>query len=241
MELIPAIDLLDGKVVRLHKGDYSAVTVYSDDPAGQARAFVDAGARRLHVVDLDGARSGKPENAATIRAILRSAPELAIQVGGGIRARETAEDWLALGVRRVVLGTIAIKQPDVCRALCEAHPEKVVVALDAKQGKVAVEGWLETTDRELAEVAREVDAWGAAAILFTDIDRDGTREGPAVQATAALQREVSATVIASGGIGALGDLVALREAGVRAAVCGRALYSGAFTLREAFAASEGSR
>ena len=239
MELIPAIDLLDGKVVRLHKGDYAAVTVYSDDPAGQARGFVAAGAKRLHVVDLDGARAGSPGNRAAIEQILKAAPGLAVQVGGGIRTRDTAEQWFAAGAARVVLGTAAIKDPQLVQALCSAHPQGVVVAVDAKAGMVAVEGWLETTGRRVEEVARDVDAWGAAAILFTDIDRDGTREGPAVESTAALQRLLGATVIASGGIGALSHLVSLRERGVRAAVCGRALYSGAFTLADAFAAAAG--
>lgn len=239
MELIPAIDLLDGKVVRLHKGDYNAVTVYSDDPAGQARGFFEAGAKRLHVVDLDGARDGRPGNPRVIESILKAAPQLKVQVGGGIRTRETAEQWYAAGATRVVLGTAAIKDPELVRGLCTAHPGGVVVAVDAKAGLVAVEGWLETTGKRVEDVAREVDAWGAAAILFTDIDRDGTREGPAVESTAMLQRSVKATVIASGGIGALEHLVALRESGVRAAVCGRALYSGAFTLEQAFQASEG--
>ena len=239
MELIPAIDLLDGKVVRLHKGDYDQVTVYSDDPAGQAAAFARHGARRLHVVDLDGARAGKPGNRETIERILEAAPGLAVQIGGGIRTREAAEHWFSLGAARVVLGTVAIKQPELARSLCAAHPDGVVVALDAKGGFVAVEGWLEATGKPVMEVAREVDGWGASAILFTDIDRDGTREGPAVEATAALQASVRATVIASGGIGALEHLAALRASGVRSAVCGRALYSGAFTLAEAFQASAG--
>ena len=240
MELIPAIDLLDGKVVRLHKGDYAQVTVYSDDPAGQAKRFAESGAQRLHVVDLDGARDGKPGNRAVIEAILKAAPSLKVQVGGGIRTRETVAHWFASGATRVVLGTAAIKDPELVRSLCMANPDGVVVALDGRAGMVAVEGWLEATDKPVERVARDVDVWGAAAILFTDIDRDGTREGPAVEPTARLQEAVRATVIASGGIGALEHLVALRERGVRAAVCGRALYSGAFTLEAAFRAAEGS-
>jgi len=239
MELIPAIDLLGGKVVRLHKGDYDQVTVYSDDPAGQARAFALAGAERLHVVDLDGARSGKPENDRVIAEILRAAPQLRVQIGGGIRTRETAEAWYRAGAARVVLGTAAIKEPALVERLCADHPDGVVVAIDGRGGLVAIEGWLEATTQQVADVARRVDAWGAAAILFTDIDRDGTREGPAVASTAQLQREVRATVIASGGIGALAHLTRLREEGVRAAVCGRALYSGEFTLPEAFRAARG--
>jgi len=234
MELIPSIDVLDGKVVRLHKGDYAQVTVFADNPAEQALRLQELGAKRLHVVDLDGARAGKPGNSSALEAILRAAPKLAVQVAGGIRTREAAEHWLSIGAARVVLGTVAIKQPELAEQLCRAHPQAVVIALDAKGGIVAVEGWLEATGRVLGEVARRVDGWGAAAILFTDIDRDGTREGPAVETTAALQRSVRPTVIASGGIGTLEHLEALREAGVRAAVCGRALYSGAFDLAAAF-------
>lgn len=240
MELIPAIDLLDGNVVRLHKGDYAQVTVYSDDPAAQAKRFFDAGAKRLHVVDLDGAKSGKPSNVRAIEAILEAAPKLEIQVGGGIRDRDTAQRWLSHGATRVVFGTLAVKQPEVVRGFALEHPSGVVVALDAKAGFIAVEGWLETTQRTLHDVASEVNAWNVAAILFTDIDRDGTREGPAVESTAELQRRVGTTVIASGGIGTLAHLVALREAGVRATVCGRALYSGAFTIEQAFRAASGS-
>jgi phosphoribosylformimino-5-aminoimidazole carboxamide ribotide isomerase len=239
MEMIPAIDLLGGKVVRLHKGDYGQVTVYSDDPAGQAKRFLDAGATRLHVVDLDGAREGKPGNRDVIEAVLRSAPGLMVQVGGGIRTRDMAKHWFDLGASRVVLGTLAIKDPELMQRLCAEYPGGVVAALDARAGLIAVEGWLEATQQSLHDVARTVDDWGAAAILYTDIDRDGTREGPAVAATRALQDRVRATVIASGGIGSLGDLAALRDAGVRATVCGRALYGGAFTLQQAFEVCQG--
>ncbi len=235
MEMIPAIDLLDGHVVRLHKGDYAQVTVYAGDPAEQARRFQAAGAQRLHVVDLDGARAGTPGNQRVIEAILSAAPGLAVQIGGGIRTRAAAERWFEAGASRVVLGTVAIKDPELAQGLCRDHPGGVVIALDAKAGLIAVEGWLETTGQCVNEVARSVDAWGVGAILYTDIDRDGTREGPAVEATSALQQSVNATVIASGGIGSLSHLAALRDAGVRATVCGRALYSGAFTLEQAFA------
>ena len=235
MELIPSIDVLDGKVVRLHRGDYQKVTVFSDDPAGQAVKLQELGARRLHVVDLDGARAGKPGNRAVLERIVREAPKLAVQVAGGIRTREAAHAWFDVGAERVVLGTIAIKQPALAESLCREFPAGIVIALDAKDGIIAVEGWLEATGQQLEEVARKVDGWGAAAILFTDINRDGTREGPAVDTTAALQKSARATVIASGGIGTLEHLHALRDAGVRAAVCGRALYSGAFDLAEAFA------
>lgn len=238
LDLIPAIDLLGGRVVRLHKGRYDEVTVYSDNPGEQAKKFFDAGARRLHVVDLDGARSGQPTNVASIEAIMAAAP-IAVQVGGGIRDRAIADKWFAAGVSRVVLGTAAVKSPDFVRELCAARPDGVVVALDERGGEVAVEGWLEGSGQLVDTLAKSVDAWGAAAILHTVIDRDGTREGPDVLATAALQSKVKATVIASGGIGALEHIEALVHAGVRAAVCGRALYSGAFTLEEAFHAASG--
>jgi phosphoribosylformimino-5-aminoimidazole carboxamide ribotide isomerase len=237
LELIPAIDLLGGKLVRLHKGDYAAVTVYSDDPSGQAAQFFRQGATRLHVVDLDGARDGRPGNVAAIEAIVAAAP-LRVQVGGGIRDARAAERWLQAGVERVVLGTAAVKSPDVVQRLCAAYPGRVIVAVDERDGEVAVEGWLEGSGRSAHDLARSVDDWGAAAILHTVIDRDGTREGPDVAATAALQRRVRATVIASGGIGRLEHIEALAAAGVRAAVCGRALYSGAFDLPAAIAAAQ---
>lgn len=236
LDLIPAIDLLEGRVVRLHKGRYDEVTVYSDNPAEQAKRFFAAGARRLHVVDLDGARSGQPTNVAAIEAIMAAAP-IAVQVGGGIRDQAIADRWFAAGVSRVVLGTAAVKSPDFVRALCASRPGGVVVALDERGGEVAVEGWLEGSGQLVDNLAKTVDGWGVAAILHTVIDRDGTREGPDVLATAALQSKVNATVIASGGIGSLDHVRALNKAGVRAAVCGRALYSGAFTLEEAFAAA----
>lgn len=235
MELIPAIDVLGGQVVRLQQGRYDAVTVYGDDPASWARSFHAAGATRLHVVDLDGARDGRPGNEAVIERILAAAP-LRVQVGGGVRTRESAERWLALGAERVVLGTSAVRDPAFVRELCAARPDGVVVAIDAHLGEVKVEGWLEGTGLRAADLAREVDAWGVAAVLFTAIERDGTNTGPDVRATVALQAASRATVIASGGIGSLAHLEALRAAGVRASVCGRALYSGAFTLAEAFAA-----
>ena len=235
MELIPAIDLLDGKVVRLHQGKYDEVTVYDDDPVSMAKRFEAAGARRLHVVDLEGARRGTPAHVPVIQGILRETG-LEVQIGGGVRNEDVASKWIDAGAARVVLGTIVVKAPDVARAICERHPGAVVMALDARDGKVAVEGWQEQSEQDVTELAKEVDAWNIAAILFTNIHRDGTREGPDVEATAAHQAAVSTTVIASGGIGSLDHLRALAMAGVRASVCGRALYSGAFTLSEGFAA-----
>ncbi|MCB9596288.1 MAG: 1-(5-phosphoribosyl)-5-[(5-phosphoribosylamino)methylideneamino]imidazole-4-carboxamide isomerase [Sandaracinaceae bacterium] len=231
MELIPAIDLLGGRVVRLHKGEYAAATEYSADPVAVALGFAEAGAARLHVVDLDGARGEPSEHPAIIRQIVERAP-LAVQVGGGIRDRDTAVRWLEAGAARVVLGTVAVRRPEVAAALCADHPAGVVVAIDARGEEVAVDGWRESGGVSVRALAERAAGWGAAAILYTDIERDGTGEGPAVERTAALQRDVAPTVIASGGIGALAHLVALRDAGVRAAVCGRALYEGAFTLAE---------
>ncbi|MBT8452065.1 MAG: 1-(5-phosphoribosyl)-5-[(5-phosphoribosylamino)methylideneamino]imidazole-4-carboxamide isomerase [Deltaproteobacteria bacterium] len=239
MELIPAIDLLDGKVVRLHQGKYDQVTVYDDDPVAMARRFEGQGAERLHVVDLEGARRGQPAHVPTIEGILRET-KLQVQVGGGVRNEDIAAQWMGAGAARVVLGTVVVKEPDIARAICDRYPRGVVMALDARDGKIAVEGWQEQSAQDVTELAKQVDGWNIGAILFTNIHRDGTREGPDVEATARLQSQVQTTVIASGGIGSLDDLRALRAAGVRSSVCGRALYSGAFSLPEAFAALEES-
>ncbi len=235
MELIPAIDLLDGKVVRLHQGKYDQVTVYDDDPVAMAKRFEDQGAQRLHVVDLEGARRGQPAHVAIIQGILRET-KLQVQIGGGVRNEDVAAQWMDAGAARVVLGTVVVKEPDVARAICDRYPRGIVMALDARNGKLAVEGWQEQSARDVTELAQEVDRWNIGAILFTNIHKDGTREGPDVEGIAGLQSQVETTVIASGGIGSLDDLRALSAAGVRSSVCGRALYSGAFTLSEAFAA-----
>jgi len=235
VELIPAIDLLDGKVVRLHQGRYDRVTVYEDDPIAAAKRFEQAGATRLHVVDLEGARTGDPAHVPVIGAVLRQT-SLEVQVGGGIRSEQAAARWIEAGAARVVLGTIVIKAPDEARSVCERFPGAVIAALDARDGKIAVEGWQEQSTRPVSDVASTVDDWGVSGILYTNIQRDGTREGPDIEGTATLQLNVRANVIASGGIGSLRDLQDLSRAGVRAAVCGRALYSGTFTLSQAFAA-----
>jgi len=237
MELIPAIDLLDGKVVRLHQGKYDEVTVYDNDPVAMAKRFEDQGAGRLHVVDLEGARSGQPAHVAIIQGILKET-NLQVQIGGGVRNEDVAARWMDAGAARVVLGTVVVKEPEVARAICGRYPEGVVMALDARDGKIAVEGWQEQSQQDVVELAKQVDRWNIGAILFTNIHKDGTRQGPDVEGTASLQSLVATTVIASGGIGSLADLRALSAAGVRSAVCGRALYSGAFTLSEAFAALE---
>jgi len=237
VELIPAIDLLDGKVVRLHQGKYDEVTVYDDDPVAMAKRFEDQGAERLHVVDLEGARQGRPAHVPIIQGILRET-DLQVQIGGGVRSEETAAQWMEAGAARVVLGTVVVKAPEVAQAICARYPKGVVMALDARDGKIAVEGWREQSQQDVVELAKQVDGWNIGAILFTNIYKDGTREGPDVEGTARLQSHVDTTVIASGGIGTLDDLRALSAAGVRSSVCGRALYSDAFTLSEAFAALE---
>lgn len=238
MELIPAIDILGGRIVRLNKGRYEEATVYGEDPATIAKWFEDAGVKRLHVVDLDGAREGTPRNVAAVERVL-GATKLLVQVGGGIRDRSAADRWLSSGAARIVLGTAAVKDAAMVRGLCEAHPGRVIVAIDARNGEVAVEGWLESSGRTVEDLAREVDRWGVAAILYTNIERDGTRIGPDVSGTAALQKLVQADVIASGGIGSLEDIRALHAAGVRSAVCGRALYTGSIVLDEALRAIAG--
>ena len=196
----------------MHQGKYDEVTVYDDDPVGMAKRFEDLGAKRLHVVDLEGARRGSPAHVSVIQGILR-ATGLQVQVGGGIRTQEIASRWIDAGAARVVLGTIVIKAPAAAQEICERYPGAVVMALDARDGKIAVEGWQEQSAHEVTELAKEVDAWGIGAILFTNIRRDGTREGPDVDATAALQSVVDTTVIASGGIGALDHLRALAGCG----------------------------
>lgn len=231
-ELIPAIDILDGHVVRLHKGDYGESTIYGDDPVAMARSLESAGATRLHVVDLNGAKEGRPVHRELIEAMCKST-SLRLQVGGGIRDAETAHAWWSLGVERIVMGTAAIKAPELVRALCQERD--VVVALDARSGEVAVEGWLEGSGKSVSDVAEQVDEWGAAAILYTNIEHDGTGQGPDVTGTARLQSTLKTQVIASGGVGQLDDIRALAAAGVQASVVGKALYSGAFSLREAFA------
>lgn len=225
MEIIPSIDLLGGSVVRLERGDYRRVTVYSRDVVGAARRFEQAGAKRLHIVDLDGARDGGPQNQQTIAGVIE-ATALKVQVAGGIRSRSDADAWFARGADRVVFGTAVIDDPAMVEAVARNRPDQVVVALDARRGRVAVRGWSETTELDLLDLAERVDEWPLGGILFTAIERDGMRLGPDVPATAQLQQRVTTTVIASGGVGSREHLEDLSAHGIRAAVCGRALYSG---------------
>ena len=240
MLIVPAIDLLDGKVVRLHRGDYDAVTVYDADPAGRARRFRAEGAARLHVVDLDGARAGRCVQRATIRAIVEAFGG-GVQVGGGVRSREAFESYVACGAERVVLGTAALRDPEMVRALCKDFPGRVIVAVDAKNGMVATDGWTAVSETRAVDLARAFADVPVGAILYTDVARDGTRSGPDVTRTAELARETGLSVIASGGIGSLDDLRALaRCPGVDAAIVGRAIYDGVFSLDEAMRAGGAS-
>ncbi|MFN2306775.1 MAG: 1-(5-phosphoribosyl)-5-[(5-phosphoribosylamino)methylideneamino]imidazole-4-carboxamide isomerase [Paracoccaceae bacterium] len=233
MILYPAIDLKDGHAVRLVKGEMDQATVFNDDPAAQARAFVDAGCEWLHLVDLNGAFAGEPVNAAPVEAILAACPVPA-QLGGGIRDMATIERWLDKGLARVILGTVAVESPDLVREAARAFPGQVAVGLDAREGRVATRGWAEDTDVMVTDLARRFEDAGIAAIIYTDINRDGAMQGPNVAATEALARAVDIPVIASGGVSSMQDLVALRDTGViKGAISGRALYDGAINLAEA--------
>ncbi|MEC7121944.1 MAG: 1-(5-phosphoribosyl)-5-[(5-phosphoribosylamino)methylideneamino]imidazole-4-carboxamide isomerase [Pseudomonadota bacterium] len=238
MILFPAIDLKAGQCVRLLRGDMDQATVFNDDPAAQAVAFARAGCAWLHVVDLDGAFAGASVNHDAVTAIL-AAIDIPLQLGGGIRDMAAIETWLAAGVARVILGTAALRDPDLVRGACRAFPGRIVVGIDARGGRVAVEGWAETVDLAVVDLARRFEDCGVAAIVFTDVDRDGALEGVNVAATAALARAISIPVIASGGVAGLADLAALKAAGERGiagVISGRALYDGRLDLAAAIAA-----
>ena len=234
MILYPAIDLKDGQAVRLLRGEMDKATVFNDDPAAQARAFVDQGCDWLHLVDLNGAFAGEPVNGAAVEAILAACPGVPAQLGGGIRDMATIEAWLDKGLARVILGTVAVEDPDLVRQAAGAFPRQVAVGIDAREGKVATKGWAEETNVEATDLARSFEDAGVAAIIYTDIDRDGAMGGPNVAATEALARSVAIPVIASGGVSSLADLEALQGTGVIAgAISGRALYDGAIDLSAA--------
>jgi len=228
MILFPAIDLKDGVCVRLLRGDMNAATTFNDDPAAQARKFEQQGFSWLHLVDLNGAFAGKPVNGESVSAIL-SAVKIPVQLGGGIRDMATIEDWLVRGVRRVILGTVAVRDPDLVRAACHAFPGRVAVGIDARAGKVAVAGWAEETEISAHDLARRFEDAGVAAIIYTDIDRDGALQGVNIPATVALAETVKIAVIASGGVSSLADLEALKATrcpGIEGVISGRALYDG---------------
>ena len=236
MILYPAIDLKDGQCVRLLRGDMSAATVFGDDPAAQAAAFQAAGCEWLHLVDLNGAFAGTPVNASAVKAILARITVPA-QLGGGIRDMATIQMWLEKGLARVILGTVAVENPDLVRQAAKAFPGQVSVGIDARKGFVATKGWAHKTTIQATDLARSFEDAGVAAIIYTDIDRDGAMAGPNIDATEALARAVSIPVIASGGVSSMPDLIALRDTGVIAgAISGRALYDGAIDLASALTA-----
>lgn len=237
MILFPAIDLKDGKCVRLKLGDMNEATVFNDDPAEQAQIFERQGFTYLHIVDLNGAFAGKPVNASAVSAILR-AITMPAQLGGGIRDLTTIETWLASGIRRVILGTAAVRNPALVREACRSFPGRVAVGIDAKGGNVAVQGWAETSELTAVDLARRFEDVGVSAIIYTDIDRDGVLTGLNLPATAELARAVNIPVVASGGLASIDDVKALvrpEYSMLEGAITGRALYDGRIDPREALA------
>ncbi len=238
LTLYPAIDLKGGQVVRLKRGDMAQATVYSAEPGAQARKFAAIGFPWVHVVDLDGAFAGRPANAAAVETILAAIPKVPVQLGGGIRTMETVEAWIERGVRRVILGSAAVKDPEFTRAACRAFPERVALGIDARGGLVATEGWAEVSTILATDLAKRFEDAGAAAIIYTDIDRDGMLGGVNLEATLAMARAVRLPVIASGGVASLNDLASLAAVaseGIEGVIIGRALYDGRIQPAEALA------
>ena len=238
MEVIPAIDLLDGKCVRLYQGDYEKSQIFNENPAEVAQKWVEQGATRLHVVDLDGAKVGKTSNLVAIEAIVK-AVSVPIQVGGGLRDRTSVAQLLNLGVQRTILGTVAVENPDLVSELANEFPDQIVVGIDARNGKVATRGWLETSEVAAIDLAQDMVERGAAAIIYTDIHRDGTLSGPNLEALRELANAIVIPVIASGGVSSLTDLLSLlslESLGVTGAIVGRAIYTGDVNLKEAIQA-----
>lgn len=242
MILYPAIDLKDGACVRLLRGDMAAVTVYNDDPAAQAKRFADAGFTWLHLVDLNGAVEGKPVNVKAVEAIV-AATALPVQLGGGIRNLATMEDWLAHGVTRIVLGTAAVRDPKLVKDACTRFPGRIAVSIDSRDGLVAVEGWRETSSVRTLDLALRMEECGVAAIVFTDINRDGAMGGINLDATVDLAFALTTPVIASGGVSSIDDLTALKReerSGIGGVICGRALYDGRIDPAAALAVINGA-
>jgi len=235
-ELIPAIDVLGGKCVRLSQGEYARSTVYAEDPVSVAEQFARAGITRLHVVDLDGAKAGSPRNRDVIAGIVRAMGSIPVQLGGGLRALQTIEATLELGVNRVILGTVALRNPQFVREVARKFPGRVVVGIDARDGRVATEGWLEASEVLASDLAQRFEDAGVTAIVYTDIARDGMLEGPNLEATAALADAVRIPVIVSGGVSSVADVrgaAKLAKRGIAGIIVGRALYTGAVRLEEA--------
>ncbi len=241
MIVIPAIDLKEGKCVRLEQGLMDKDTVFNDNPAAQARAWQDQGAELLHIVDLDGAFAGQPKNRDAIEAILK-AITIPAQLGGGIRDIATIEAYLSLGLSRVIIGTAAQRNPELVREACSRFPGQIVVGIDAKNGMVAVQGWAELTDVTAVDLAKRFEGFGVSAVIYTDISRDGMLQGPNLEATKALAEAVSIPVIASGGVSSLKDienLMAIEAYGVSGVITGKAVYTGAIKLNEAINLTKG--
>ena len=237
MIFFPAIDLKDGQCVRLLRGEMDQATVFNDDPAAQATHFQQQGSEWLHLVDLNGAFEGRPVNSAAVESIL-AAIDIPVELGGGIRDLETVEFWLDRGIRRVILGTVAVKNPDLVRAACRAHPGRVALGIDAKDGFVAVEGWAETSEITALDLARKFEDAGAAALIYTDISRDGAMQGPNIEATIAMADAVDIPVILSGGVSSMADLDAVmaRASGrLEGVISGRAVYDGRIDVSKAVA------
>ena len=230
MLLIPAIDLKDGHCVRLKQGDMDQSTIFGEDPAAIARRWADAGARRLHLVDLNGAFAGQPKNMGAIKAILKEVGgEMPVQLGGGIRDLETIENFIDAGMRYVIIGTAAVKNPGFLKDACTAFAGHIIVGLDAKDGKVATDGWSKLTGHEVADLAKKYQDWGVESIIYTDIGRDGMLSGINIEATVKLAQSLTIPVIASGGLSGMNDieqLCAVEKDGVEGVICGRAIYSG---------------
>lgn len=235
MYLYPAIDLKDGRCVRLLRGEMDEATIFNDNPADQAASFAEAGCSRLHIVDLNGAVSGQPVNSDAVNAVLADT-NLTVQLGGGIRDQAAVEGWLERGLARVILGTLALREPELVRTLCRRFPQQIAVGIDARNGFVAVEGWTEQSEVSAVDLALKFEDAGVAAIIYTDIDRDGAMQGHNVDQTAQLAERLSTPVIASGGVTDLSDLMALKTVaghGIEGVIVGRALYDGAIDIAEA--------
>ena len=242
MIILPAIDLKEGRCVRLEQGLMDRDTVYNDDPAAQALMWQEQGGEYLHIVDLDGAFAGVPKNKTAIKSIVETI-DIPSELGGGIRDLETIEAYLDLGINRVILGTVAKENPELVKEACRKFPGQIVVGIDAKDGLVAVRGWADVTEKLATEMAREMEGFGVEAIIYTDISRDGMMQGPNIEATRALAESISIPVIASGGLSTLDDircLLAIESSGVTGVITGKAIYSGAIDLREAVALTKGT-
>lgn len=238
MDVIPAIDLLEGRCVRLYQGDYEKSQVFSENPVDVAKIWVEQGATRLHLVDLDGAKAGKIVNSGAIEAIAKSV-SVPIEVGGGLRDRHSVQQLFNLGIQWAILGTVAVEQPQLVQQLCQEFPGKIIIGIDARNGLVATRGWLETSEVLATQLAVQMQELGAAAIIYTDINRDGTLTGPNLEALRELAAAISIPVIASGGVSSVTDLLsllALEPQGVNGVIVGRALYTGDIALREALKA-----